>query len=103
MKEKVRMNISREMHEWFMAIDGNNNDERMANLMVHKEKFDALNEGYIARGLSIVSQMQTSHRYQEIYYILRNNNRILKVLIGLSMTVSIVSVSYLAYVQGWFL
>lgn len=103
MKDKVRMNISRDMHKWFTAIDGKTNDERMANLRVHKEKGDELNELYMKRGQTIVSMMQTSHRYQELYYISRSNNRILKRLLALSTAVSIVSASYLAYVQGWFL
>ena len=100
---KVRMNISREMHEWFTGIDGKNNDERMVKLKAYKEKGDELNELYMKRGQTIVSMMQTSHRYQGLYYKSHNNNRILKGLLGLSMTVSIISVSYLAYVQGWFL
>ncbi|AGN34363.1 hypothetical protein VPSG_00044 [Vibrio phage pYD38-B] len=103
MKDKVRMNISREMHEWFTAIDGDTNDERMSKLKTYKEKGDELNELYMKRGQTIVSMMQTSHRYQELYYKSCNNNRILKALLGLSMTVSIISVGYLAYVQGWFL
>lgn len=100
---KVRMNISREMHEWFTTIDGKTNDERMVRLKAYKEKGDELNEKYMSRGQTIVSTMQTSHRYQELYYKSRNNNRILKGLLGLSITVSIISVGYLAYVQGWFL
>lgn len=100
---KVRMNISRDMHEWFAAIDGNNNDERMQKLRVYKEKGDELNKAYMARGQALVSMMQTSHKYQELYCKSRNNNSILKGLLGLSMAVSIISVSYLAYVQGWFL
>ena len=100
---KVRMNISREMHEWFTAIDGNTNDERMVKLKAYKEKGDELNELYMKRGQTIVSMMQTSHRYQELYYKSRNNNRILKGLLGLSVAISITTVSYLTYVQGWFL
>lgn len=100
---KVRMNISREIHEWFTAIEGNTNDERMAKLKAYKEKGDELNKAYMARGQALVSTMQTSYKYQELYYKSRNNNHILKGLLGLSMTVSIISVSYLAYVQGWFL
>lgn len=100
---KVRMNISREMHEWFTSIDGKTNDERMVKLKAYKEKGDELNKAYMARGQALVSTMQTSHKYQELYYKSRNNNRILKGLLGLSMTVSIISVGYLAHAQGWFL
>ncbi|UTQ79871.1 hypothetical protein vBVnaSL3_49 [Vibrio phage vB_VnaS-L3] len=99
---KVRMNISREMHEWFTAIDGNTNDEKMAKLKAYKEKGGELNELYMKRGQTIVSMMQTSHRYQGLYHKLSNNNRILKGLLGLSIAVSSVSVGYLAYAQGWF-
>ena len=100
---KVRMNISRNMHEWFAAIDGKTNDDKMVKLKAYKEKGDELNKAYMARGQTIVSMMQTSGRYQELCYKSRNNNRILKGLLALSITVSIISVSYLAYVQGWFL
>ena len=100
---KVRMNISREMNEWFTAIDGNTNDDRMVKLKAYKEKGDELNELYMKRGQTIVSMMQTKGKYQELYYISRSNNRILKGLLGLSVAVSITTVSYLAYVQGWFL
>ena len=100
---KVRMNISREMHEWFSATDGKTNDEKMATLKAYKEKGDELNELYMKRGQTIVSMMQTKGKYQELYYISRSNNRILKGLLGLSMVVSIISVAYLAYAQGWFL
>lgn len=100
---KVRMNISRDMHEWFTAINGSTNDERMQKLRTYKEKGDELNEAYMKRGQAIVSQMQTSHKYQGLYYKALGNNRILKSLLGLSVTSSIVSVSYLAYVQGWLL
>lgn len=103
MKEKVRMNISREMHEWFMTIDGNNNDERMKRVIEVNDGYKELLESYTERGQAIVSMMQTSHRYQELYYKSRNNNRILKGLLGLSMIAAIISVSYLAYVQGWLL
>lgn len=100
---KVRMNISREMHEWFTAIDGKTNDERMTKLKAYKEKGDELNEDYEKRGQTIVSLIQVSREYQALCYKSQNNNRTLKVLLGLSMTASIISVSYLAYVQGWFL
>lgn len=103
MNNKVRMRLSRDMHEWFKSIDAKTNDERMAKLKAYKEKGDELNELYMKRGQTITSMMQTSHRYQELYYKSRNNNRILKGLLGLSMGVSIISVSYLAYAQGWFL
>ena len=99
----VRMNISREMNEWFTAIDVKTNDERMQKLKVYKEKGDELNKAYMARGQALVSMMQTSHRYQQLYYKSRNNNRILKGLLVSSVTASIISVGYLAYVQGWFL
>lgn len=103
MKDKVRMNISREMHEWFTAIDGKTNDERMVKLKAYKEKGDELNKAYMARGQAIVSTMQTSHKYQELYYKARDKSSALEFLLGLSVAVSVASVGYLAYVQGWFL
>lgn len=103
MKDKVRMNISREMHEWFTDIDGNTNDERMRRVIEVNDGYKELLESRAKRDLSLLSTMQTSHRYQELYYKSRNNNRILKGLLGLSVAVSITTVSYLAYVQGWFL
>lgn len=100
---KVRMNISREMHEWFMTIDGKTNDERMKRVIEVNDGHKELLESYTKRGQTMVSMMQTSQRYQELYYKSRNNNRILKQLLALSITISITTVSYLAYVQGWFL
>lgn len=100
---KVRMNISREMHEWFKSIDGKTNDERMFKLKAYKEKGDDLNDLYMKRGQALVSMMQTSNKYQGLYYKSRNNNSILKSLLGMSVAVSIISVGYLAYAQGWFL
>ena len=100
---KVRMNISREMHEWFTAIDGKTNDDRMKIVIEVNDGYKELLESYTKRGQTMVSMMQTSQRYQELYYKSRNNNRILKALLGLSMVVLIISVGYLAYVQGWFL
>lgn len=97
------MNISREMHEWFTAIDGNTNDERMKRVIEVNDGYKELLESHTKRGQTMVSMMQTSQRYQELYYKSRNNNRILKGLLGLSIAVSITTVSYLAYVQGWFL
>lgn len=103
MNKKVIMHLSRDMHDWFESIDAKTNDERMAKLKAHKEKLNELNELYMKRGQTIVSMMQTTGKYQELYYKSRSNNRILKRLLALSITASIVSVSYLAYVQGWFL
>lgn len=82
---KVRMNISREMHEWFTAIDGKTNDDRMQELARAKSGYEQLLEAYGNRVVSAYSEIKT-----------------LKCLLGLSMTVSIISIGYLAYAQGWF-
>lgn len=107
---KVRMNISRDMHEWFKEIEGKTNDERMQRVIEVNDDYKQLlidkhelNKLYMKRGQSLISMMQTSGKYQELYHASRSNNRILKRLLALSTAISIASVSYLAYVQGWFL
>lgn len=100
---KVRMNISREMHEWFSSIGGKTNDERMQKLKTYKLNSETLELLYKQRGDALLATSKMGLDYQDKLYKSRNNNRILKGLLGLSMTVSIISVSYLAYVQGWLL
>lgn len=100
---KVRMNISREMHEWFTAIDGKNNDERMQKLKGYKEECHELSEAHIRRDLSILSTMQTSHKYQELYYRARNNSRNLAGWLAVSITVNFGFLVYVALTNGWFL
>lgn len=100
---KVRMNISREMHEWFTAIDGKTNDERMQRVIEINDDYKAL----LVRSNKLERALQESRKVGlELFDKMvsaNNNNQALKVLLGLSMTVSIISVSYLAYAQGWFL
>lgn len=103
MKDKVRMNISREMHEWFTGIKGKTNDERMAKLKAYKEKGDELNKAYMARGQAIVSTMQTSHKYQELYYRARNNSRILAGWLTVAITANFGFLVYVALTNGWLL
>lgn len=97
---KVRMNISREMHEWFTAIDGKTNDERMQRVINDMAKYKARAES--AESSLINHKVMYGSAVNHVGK-LSNNNRILKGLLGLSMTVSTISVSYLAYAQGWFL
>lgn len=89
MENKVRMSISREMHDWFKSIDMKTNDDRMLVLKMISDRQQ--------------SNMDVVIGYKTMLRISRSNNRILKRLLALSITVSIVSVSCLAYVQGWFL
>lgn len=100
---KVRMNISREMHEWFTAIDGKTNDERMQRVIEINDDHKEL----LIENRKLKVSLQESRRVRQEWLakliISQGNNATLKVLLGLSMTVSIISVSYLAYAQGWFL
>lgn len=99
---KVRMNISREMHEWFKSIDGKTNDEKMEKLKLYEMKGDALSKLYIQRGQSLLNTMKTSQRYQELYYKLKRENSALKMVLTMSAVVSTVLVGYISYLQGWF-
>ncbi|AAW67512.1 hypothetical protein [Listonella phage phiHSIC] len=100
---KVRMNISREMHEWFTAIDGKTNDERMRRIIMINNDHKALlvESGKLERSLQ--ESRKLNQEWFDKFVVSRGNNVILKSLLGLSMTVSIISVGCLAYVQGWFL
>lgn len=103
MKDKVRMNISREMHNWFKSIEGKTNDERMKRVIeVNDDYVVKLSENY---RLERAIELRDEYRRESLrrIQVLRSNNRILKQLLALSTAVSIVSVSCLAYVQGWFL
>ncbi|AZF88594.1 TMhelix containing protein [Vibrio phage P23] len=86
---KVRMEINRNHHEWFKSQMGNTNNERM---------------GCIRNKIETHNQTRTSllfwHGQCTDY---ANQNSTLKRLLALSITVSIISVGYLAYAQGWFL
>ena len=90
---KVRMNISREMHEWFKSQCGKDNDEKMRLLRESR--------------LLLKSSNSIASNYYESLSVAHNKtlieNQALKIILGLSITVSIISVCYLAYVQGWFL
>lgn len=99
---KVRMNISREMHEWFKSIDGKTNDEKMEKLKLYEMKGDTLSKLYIQRGQSLLNTMKTSQRYQELYYKLKRENSALKKMLTLSVVISWSAAICLAYVQGWF-
>lgn len=100
---KVRMNISREMHEWFTSIDGKTNDERMRRVIeVNDAYIENLRDNAKLKN-SLEASRRISNKWLDDLIKLQTNNRILKGLLGLSMVVSIVSVGYLAYAQGWFL
>lgn len=103
MKDKVRMNISREMHEWFTGIDGKTNDERMRRVIEINDDYKAL----LVRSIKLERALQESRKVNREWFrkmmMHRANNSILKSLLGLSMTASIISVGYLVYVQWWFL
>lgn len=110
MSNKVRMNISREMHEWFKEIDGKTNDERMKRMIkLNHDHEKMLNENCsLDAKLGILENVNYDriYRIQQLNKMLdvsRSNNRILKQLLALSITISITTVSCLAYVQGWFL
>lgn len=100
---KVRMNISREMHEWFTAIDGKTNDERMQLVVEINNDYKELLINNHKLEVSLQESRKTSQEWLGKLVVSRGDNAILKGLLGLSMTVSTISVSYLAYVQGWFL
>ena len=93
---KVRMSISRDMHEWFASIDGKTNDERMIKL---KNNRDVNRE--------LVSEIESAELMKKYWFeewvMASSNNAILKRLLSLSITVSIISLGYLSYAQGWFL
>lgn len=111
---KVRMNISRDMHDWFTAIDGNTNDERMQRII---DEFDrkAKREMELSRELSMCyDEIDSAGRFKEHEMrniaSIRKENKELKLklsnsnfLVLCSTCVAIISVSYLAYAQGWFL
>lgn len=90
---KVRMNISREMHEWFKSQCGKDNDEKMKLLRESR--------------LLLKSQNSIASRFYEQLSIdnskLVKENLNLKFMLGISAVASNVSIGYLAYVQGWFL
>jgi hypothetical protein len=100
---KVRMNISREMHEWFTAIDGKTNDDRMQRVIEINDEYKEL----LIRSRKLERSLQESRKLNQEWFdkfvVSRSNNAILKGLLAMSMTVSIISVSYLACAQGWFL
>lgn len=102
MKDKVRMNISRDMHQWFTAIDGNTNDERMSRVIEINDDYKTL----LVRSNKLERALQESRKVNREWFnklvVSQGNNTILKGLLGLSIAVSTISVSYLAYVQGWF-
>lgn len=100
---KARMNISRDMHEWFTAIDGNTNDERMQRVIEVNEDYKQLIIDHHHVNNELIHCYKQIDRSESDRIALQSNNRTIKGLLGLSMTVSIISVSYLAYVQGWFL
>lgn len=99
---KVRMSISREMREWFTGIDGKNNDERMERVIEINDAYRAL----VFKNNKLERSLQESRKLNQEWFdkfvVSRSNNAILKALLGLSMVVSTISVSCLAYVQGWF-
>jgi hypothetical protein len=100
---KVRMNISREMHEWFTAIDGKTNDERMRRVIEINDDYKAL----LVRSNKLEKALQESRKVNREWFgkmmMYRANNSILKSLFVSSVAASIISVGYLAYAQGWFL
>lgn len=100
---KVRMSISREMHEWFTTIDGKTNDERMQRVIEVNDDYKEL----MFKKYKLEMALEESRKVNRVWFnkvvSTNNDNLTLKVLLGLSMSVSIISVGYLAYVQGWFL
>lgn len=96
---KVRMNISRDMHEWFTAIDGDTNDERMQRVI------DDVAE-YKARAGSAESSL-INYRVMHgaaVNHVckLKRENSTLKKMLALSVVISWSAAICLAYVQGWF-
>lgn len=100
---KVRMNISRDMHEWFTSIDGQTNDERMQRVIEINDEYKELLIKKHKLEMSLQESRKVGREWFDRMIRSRANNAILKALLGLSMTVSVISVSHLAYAQGWLL
>lgn len=83
---KVRMEISREMHGRFKSIGAKTNDERMQRVIDVNEDYKSLLRAY---GQIVVGHQKEINK--------------LNGMLSLSILVSVISVAYIAIREGWFI
>ena len=104
MKSKnIQMRINPELYAQFKRVDGESNNERMAKLLADsREKYRLIDYNKEL----IDSTRARSKQYCELLGLLtkeRCKSKILEVLLGVSIAVSVCSVAYVCVVNGWFL